>query len=1317
MDWLAVWGETSAVGFAFKEVLLELAEDAARDYVKLFFKDWFDERASLDDKLVLQVAAGKAVTEFLKLVQQELEDSDLDELQVVQYVEPVKKLVFHEEIAPVLGIAFKPNSTFDSWTVSQTWKSLDLLPLPDVFDWRQVGKRYARKVKAILQDSPELQALLDSPIVVEKSPSQADYLDLLKYRGALQEFYGNLRLDSLDTSGAAYNELKLWRIFVPQTVRYVQEFVPQVYEFPKEHQQRLIDSGELEEEELSAAELEEYKEDYYQQQNRSVLDVVNDPDYPYLVILGDPGSGKSTLLQYLALRWVEVGAGYKPAPTNPIPLLIELRTYVRFREAGSENGFLDFFQSEASVIRFLDPSQLEMRLKSGEVLLLFDGLDEVFDPQLREEIIGEVMALVQQYPQVRAIATSRVIGYKQKRLREAGFSHFMLQDLEPSQVQDFINRWHDLTFYDRLDKQRKQQRLETAIKESVAIRELSGNPLLLTMMAILNRHQELPRDRAELYNQSSRVLLHQWDAERALIDAKLAPLGIDYKDKQAMLRKVAYFMQQNSSGLAGNAIFKDDLLGILTDYFQNLSNLQGNDPREMAEVMVRQLRERNFILCFLGSDYYAFVHRTFLEYFCAWEFIWRFEKEQDISLEKLKLEVFGKHWQDESWHEVLRLIAGMLDAKFVGEILEYLMAQQNWRKQYTHLLITAQCLAEVKNRSTIMPITEKLLHILQDLANKKLKADTARQVVNAIATTWPGDPNTKYWLKTCAESNRYWRARIVAIQELVKGWKENQDVFPFVKELALSDKNKDVRIAVMRELVKGWKDNQDVLSFIKELALSDKNKNLRIAALREVATSWNDRPTSLALIKQCTISDKDLSVRQEAIKQLATYWKDDPDTLAILKQRAMSDEDRFVQQEAVKQLATIWKDNPDNLAILIQLAVFKDMSVRQEAIKQLATIWKDDPDDLAILKQLAVSKDMSVRQETVKQLATDWKDDPDTLVILKQLSVFDEDGNVRQEAVKQLVTGWKDNPDTFTFLIQLAVSKDIFIRQEVVKQLAIDWKDDADTLAILKQCSVSKDISVRQEAVKQLAKDWKDDPDTLAFLKQAAVSNHFWDVQQEAVKQLAIGWKDDPDTLAFLKQCVVSDNFWDVRQEAVKQLVTGWKDDPDTLAFLKQDAISDKSWYVRQEVVKQLATGWKDDPDTLAFIKQCAVSDEDRVVRQEAVKQLAIGWKDEPDALVTLKQYAVSDKSWDVRQEAVKQLAIGWKDEPEMFTFLWDILINNLLSSRCFFGYENSPQAVLEVILENYPHYPQIKERLHDMAKNSPDKYLRKFARKKLALY
>uniref|UniRef100_UPI003444A248 NACHT domain-containing protein n=1 Tax=Okeania sp. SIO2F4 TaxID=2607790 RepID=UPI003444A248 len=102
---------------------------------------------------------------------------------------------------------------------------------------------------------------------------------------------------------------------------------------------------------------------------------------------------------------------------------------------------------------------------------------------------------------------------------------------------------------------------------------------------------------------------------------------------------------------------------IIRDY---LKSVDINEPRTAARVLMEQLRSRNFILCFVGAEYYAFVHRTFLEYFCAWSFVWQFKETQNLGIDGLINDVFGKHWQDEKWHEVLRLIAGMIDATFVG---------------------------------------------------------------------------------------------------------------------------------------------------------------------------------------------------------------------------------------------------------------------------------------------------------------------------------------------------------------------------------------------------------------------------------------------------------------------------------------------------------------------------------------------------------------------------------------------------------------------------------------------------------------------------
>ena len=121
------------------------------------------------------------------------------------------------------------------------------------------------------------------------------------------------------------------------------------------------------------------------------------------------------------------------------------------------------------------------------------------------------------------------------------------------------------------------------------------------------------------------------------------------------------------------------LESILTDY---LKTIEVEKPREIARIMIGQLRTRNFILCDLGGDSYGFVHRTFLEYFCAWEFVWQFKESQTLTIEQLINDVFGQHWQDESWHEVLRLISGMIEPRFVADIIDFLLEQKVDKNAY-----------------------------------------------------------------------------------------------------------------------------------------------------------------------------------------------------------------------------------------------------------------------------------------------------------------------------------------------------------------------------------------------------------------------------------------------------------------------------------------------------------------------------------------------------------------------------------------------------------------------------------------------------------
>ncbi|MBW4464523.1 MAG: NACHT domain-containing protein [Pegethrix bostrychoides GSE-TBD4-15B] len=619
VDWLAIWGVAQAAGFVFKPILEDLAKDSAKDYAKDFFKDCLKKVIRLPEKDAQKEAYGKALKEFLQFVQQELEDADYQDVQIKQYLQPLQKFVEQEEVAAALGQAFEENCReLDIPTLIKTWQSLELPFLPDEFNWQRVSKRYLKKVKAIVHESDKLRPIFEVQAQaamaegVQELVGVAPEFDLGRYAEGLQEQYGNLKLESVHVDGVYYSSLKLWKLFIPQNLRECQEFLPQVYEIPKEHGRRLRAEGQLDEVEIAETELEGHRKLYVEQPIRSVLDVVGKPmtlgdihrvaagvggreqSVQYAVILGDPGSGKSTLLQYLALVWAK--QPLSDLPLYPIPLLIELRTYARDKQAGKCKDVLSFIHSGNITCR-LNQQQLHDQLKAGQAIALFDGIDEVFDPALRDEVVTDIHRFTNDYPGLQVLVTSRWLGYKAQRLRDAGFHHFMLQDLDESQIETFIQQWHDQTALEGADKLRKRERLQKAVRESKAIRELAGNPLLLTMMAILNRNQELPRDRPELYHQASRVLLHQWDVEAKLLeDPKLKDLRItvDVKDKQAMLRQVAYHMQASEKGLAGNLISGTDLENILTEYLRSI--VEKGEPRMVARIMIDQLRSQGYFI-------------------------------------------------------------------------------------------------------------------------------------------------------------------------------------------------------------------------------------------------------------------------------------------------------------------------------------------------------------------------------------------------------------------------------------------------------------------------------------------------------------------------------------------------------------------------------------------------------------------------------------------------------------------------------------------------------------------------------------------------
>jgi len=910
---------------------------------------------------------------------------------------------------------------------------------------------------------PFLRSLVPAGCKIAAASSQPSIratFDLDAYQQAMRKRYGRLKLEELDPTTHDVRPLTLTGMYISQSARECVEFMPRIFELPKELQQRLRKQGELAGSEMDEELLTQHRRAYLDQAPQPILQVVRTPALRRLVILGDPGSGKSSLLQYLLLEWAE--KAMPEIAAEPLPLLIELRAYARLRHEGKADGFLGYLHEGASMRWHFDQKQLDAWLKGNPSYILFDGLDEIFDLELRREVSTAIHRFADEYPLARVIVTSRIIGYQHQAWRDEDFRHFMLQELDEEQIADFLTRWHRAAYEDSGQAETKRALLANAIDQSPAIRQLAGNPLLLTMMAILNRTQDLPRDRAELYEQCARLLLHQWKIDTAFApDPELAKASLDYKDKRNLLLSVARAMRSSEHGLAGNLIDEDTLERTLAEGLTGMPNIR---PERAARALIEQLRGRNFMLCSVGGRSYAFVHRTFLEYFCAVEIREQFQTEQSLTLDQLKTDIFV-HWADETWHEVLSLLAGMVAPKFLREILEWLLTRPDPDNLCHHVFLAARCVGEVRRREELGAVERQVLEHTRALVRFDLgrsyealsdEAETVSRIrtraVEMVATVWREAADTCAWLKARAQEDGDADVRRSAVEALAQGWHDDPDTLPLLKTCARKDKAADVRRSAVQALIQGWHDDPDTLPLLKALVQENEDAFVRGSAVRVIAQDWHDAPDTLPWLKALVQENEDAVVRWRAVEALAQGWHDDPDTLPLLKALVQEDEDADVRQGAVMVIAQGWHDDPDTLPWLKALVQEnEDAVVRWRAVEALAQGWHDDPDTLPLLKTRAQEEgDADVRRSAVQALAQGWHEDPGTLPLLKTRAQEDGDADVRRSALEALAQGWPDDPDTLPILKARAQEDaDEEVQQSAREALARHWPDDPAVQTIL----------------------------------------------------------------------------------------------------------------------------------------------------------------------------------------------------------------------------------------------------------------------------
>lgn len=401
-----------------------------------------------------------------------------------------------------------------------------------------------------------------------------------------------------------------------------------------------------------------------------------------LVLLGDPGSGKSTFITYLTLclvlKWknnFEIESMNKflewPKPGKKlIPIIVTLRdfsTWISKREANSSTRQIWNFivdQLEKDNLDNVADSLLNC-LDRGDAIMLFDGMDEIGNPEHRLLIKKAVLSFSKRYPKIHILITCRTLSYIDPKWKLPEFSEITIAPFSKPKITSFIDTWYKEQV--RISGINSTAALKNAKLLKIAVQRndismLATNPLLLTVIALIHTHEgQLPDSRALLYEEAVDLLLWRWDQIKcstgegqSLMGKLLSEAGRSEIDLKKTLWKIAFSAHLESCTISYESTAEIHEYKLL----DALAEIHPNKSKDWAFLLISLMKERTGLLIEKTHSVFSFPHRTFQEYLAG----------SDLSIQNNYRLLAAKLFEEGTfWNEVILLSVGRL-CHLVGDI-------------------------------------------------------------------------------------------------------------------------------------------------------------------------------------------------------------------------------------------------------------------------------------------------------------------------------------------------------------------------------------------------------------------------------------------------------------------------------------------------------------------------------------------------------------------------------------------------------------------------------------------------------------------------
>ncbi|MGW4758724.1 HEAT repeat domain-containing protein [Streptomyces chartreusis] len=1136
---------------------------------------------------------------------------------------------------------------------------------------------------------------------------------LAAYALRIRQTYAHLELDVLTplSDQSDHPPVPLREVFVVPGLRAD----PPPVELPRELIYRLMESGDLPQEpfgdtkspaeELKPAEdmeaeeteflaevreaVERLKDSYRRKPVVDALSVLTSEEGHRTVLLGDPGAGKSTLARYLALTLTRTAALEGPLATlaGHVPLLVELREYA----AGEwrQRTFEDFIAHLHGTRGMAPPPSLTQQLLlQGRALVVFDGLDELFDPRIRRDTQHRIAGFAARYPAARVIVTSRTIGYQRAVLDGADFSHHMLQDLDGARISAFAHRWYALSCGQDPDHaNRLAGQLVAAVTDSRPVRELAGNPLLLTILAIIGRRKVLPRDRRGVYEHAVTVLVAHWDQQAKHLEAELPATvastldALGERERTRLLQLLARAMQEGTGGIAGNHIHGSDLERLIGDHLRARYEIPPPLAAICSRAMVAQLRERNFILSRYGGEVYGFVHRAFLEYLAATDIIQRIKDDWDRTPKQYVEEIVTEHAADPAWHEVLLLLIGELGERAAAAAVDRILLLHAAREDPEdpgHVVLALRALAEVGAVGGLAGQSIAVVDAITDLLDgsadsSRLRLPAAAAAFQTFGPYWIGRDRYLRWyhlrgqfaeqstepaelvvalrpdqeeLRTLAARSFYGPDREIFLKALADRCISQRDTHEFIAGRLISDPNPKVRLMAV-QLLKTWPgDHRQLLDLLSE----ESDERMRHGLVDLLIGQWPHSQDVRESLEHCATRDPDMKVRQHVIEGLLSHWPDRADVQNLLVAVATEATGVGPALAAVEVLVTRALHDETLGPVLAQLAQeHASHLIRETALPAVLDRQAEDEARQLLLARVVRDEHTPLRLAAVQTLERMWPQDDNVRMLLRTRATEDPAPQVRWAALTSWVARAEDREEVRTVLAARMVGDESpDLRWGVLTALVERQPDAAQACFLLAQRAVDDaDPEVRVAALKQLLDHRPQGAEVWARWAEFMRREEDGAARRLAVSALGEADLRRADVRAVLAATAMGDAVSSVRWAAATALSQNGER-PDVRQVLLELGRGDAEADVRLAAISRLFEGWTEDEDVVSFFAERVRQDPEPVLRHTILEAWRTGIALPPDPISAFLAITAEDTEPALRLTAMAHLADHHRNHQEV---------------------------------------------------------------------